>query len=164
VFLQSDFSKLILIVGIISCASFTWPWLICDIYNGFCYWIIILPNNGLYELSALNLVYTLDQLRPCLDAYVSISIHVCWGGLVPQHIWIEVDTWASKQGLQWFMWPKCLNAGIRPGFMTCTVELTANKYLTAKTLIILSEERMKVKELLNICRLILLGDWALVFC
>ena len=43
-------------------------------------------------------------------------------------------------------------------------ELVANKYLTAKTLIILSEARMKVKELLNICRLILLGDWALVFC
>ena len=40
-------------------------------------------------------------LRACLDAYVHISIHVCYGGLCVKQLAqkIEVDTWASKQAL-----------------------------------------------------------------
>ena len=48
-------------------------------------------------------------LRPCLDACISTSIHMCWSGMEcnlvqfhsnpPQHMWIEMNTCASKQGL-----------------------------------------------------------------
>jgi hypothetical protein len=46
-----------------------------------------------------------------LDACVFISIHMCWSGLEcnlvqfhsnpVQHIWIEINTCVSKQGLRW---------------------------------------------------------------
>ena len=34
----------------------------------------------------------INHCRPCLDAHVSTSIHMCWGTNPPQHTWIEMDT------------------------------------------------------------------------
>ena len=64
---------------------------------------------GLYIYSGSHLKHF---LRLCLDAYVSTSIHICWSeiecNLVQlhsnplEHMWIAMNTYASKQGLRVF--------------------------------------------------------------